>query len=283
MVCNIRAARLCGLGAAVIGIVSAVAAAADEAPRYTGYTNALDQFFVSGGFIVWFIQLPLSIVMVSLAIHYALVIRRGTIVPPEVRQQVQSLIEQRQYREALEFTGAEPSMFSYVMHYALTAAGTGGYAAMRKAMDEAVEERTTRLLRKVEYMNMIGAVSPMIGLFGTTYGIILALNELVLARGTPEPAQLAGAISTALVCTFWGLLTAIPALALFAVFRNRVDGLAAECALAAEDLLSMIQPGARPAAQAPSAAPRPSAQPAAKPDVPAGRPPVAQRLDEAGG
>ncbi len=282
MVCNVRMARLCWLVAGVIGVVSAVAAAADQPPTYTGYTNALDQFFVSGGFIVWFIQLPFSIVMVSLAIHYALVIRRGTIVPPEVRQQVQGLIEQRQYREALEFTGAEPSMFSYVMHYALTAVGAGGYAAMRKAMDEAVEERTTKYLRKVEYMNMIGAVSPMIGLFGTTYGIILALNELVLARGTPEPAQLAGAISTALVCTFWGLLTAIPALALFAVFRNRVDGLAAECALAAEDLLSMIQPAARPGGQASGAAARPSPQPAAKTEAPAGRPPVAQRLDEAG-
>ena len=139
-------------------------------------------------------------------------------------------------------------MFSHVVHYSLTAA-SGGYVAMRKAMDEAVEERTTKLLRKVEYMNMIGAVSPMIGLFGTTYGIILALNELVLARGTPEPAQLAGAISTALVCTFWGLMTAIPALMLFAIFRNRVDGLAADCALAAEDLLGMIQPiGSRSAA-----------------------------------
>jgi biopolymer transport protein ExbB len=269
------------MAAGIIGITSTAAMAADAAgPHYGGYANALDQFFWSGGGIVWFIQFPLSIVMVSLAIHYALVIRRGTMVPEEVRQQVQSLVEQRQYREALEFTGAEPSMFSHVVHYSLTAA-SGGYVAMRKAMDEAVEERTTKLLRKVEYMNMIGAVSPMIGLFGTTYGIILALNEMVLARGTPEPAQLAGAISTALVCTFWGLMTAIPALMLFAIFRNRVDGLAADCALAAEDLLGMIQPiGGKPAA-APQAKPAAPA-PGAKTEAGAGRPPVAQRLDEAG-
>ena len=276
---KVRAAQQGWLAAGIIGLTGTAAMAADQAgAHYGGYTNALDQFFWSGGGIVWFIQFPLSIVMVSLAIHYALVIRRGTMVPEEVRQQVQGLIEQRQYREALEFTGAEPSMFSHVVHYSLTAA-SGGYVAMRRAMDEGVEERTTKLLRKVEYMNMIGAVSPMIGLFGTTYGIILALNEMVLARGTPEPAQLAGAISTALVCTFWGLMTAIPALMLFAIFRNRVDGLAADCALAAEDLLGMIQPiGGKPAA-----APQPKpAAPAPKVEAGAARPPVAQRLDEAG-
>jgi biopolymer transport protein ExbB len=279
MVGKLRASQQGWLAAGIIGIASTAALAADQPAAYGGYTNALDQFFWSGGGIVWFIQFPLSIVMVSLAVHYALVIRRGTMVPDDVQQEVHALVEQRQYREALEFTAAEPSMFSHVVHYSLTAA-SGGYNAMRKAMDEAVEERTTKLLRKVEYMNMIGAVSPMIGLFGTTYGIILALNELVLARGTPEPAQLAGAISTALVCTFWGLMTAIPALMLFAIFRNRVDGLAAECALAVEDLLGMIQPiGSRSAAGPQS---KPAASAPAKAEAGAARPPAAQRLDEAG-
>jgi biopolymer transport protein ExbB len=275
MIGNIRRTRLYWMSAGLVCLLSTVAMAAD-APQTGGYTSALEQFFTSGGFIVEFIQFPLSIIMVALAVQLALQIRRATIVPPEIRQQVQSMIEQRQYRETLEFTAAEPSMFSYVVHSMLSAAA-GGPAAMRNALDEAVEERTTRILRRVEYMNMIGAVSPMLGLFGTTYGIILALNELVLARGTPEPAQLAGAIATALVCTFWGLMTAIPALALFAVYRNRTDGLAAECALAAEDLLGVIQQAGKPAPAAQRPAP-------GKPEPAAGksgiRPQVAQRLDE---
>lgn len=274
MIRNRRIMQLCGMSAAIVVLLAAAAMAADagNGPKYQGYTNAFEQFFTSGGGIVEFIQFPLSIIMVALAVQLALQIRRTTIVPVEVRQQIQGMIEQRQFRETLEFTAGEPSMFSYVVHSALAAA-TGGPAAMRKALDEAVEERTTKILRRVEYMNMIGAVSPMLGLFGTTYGIILALNELVLARGTPEPAQLAGAIATALVCTFWGLMTAIPALALFAIFRNRTDGLAAECALAAEDVLGAIQPGSK---QAPAPAGR-SEPAAAKPEA---RPPVAQRVEE---
>lgn len=276
MIGNRRMRRLWWMSAGLVGLLSATALA-QQAPE-GGYTSALDQFFWSGGGIVIYIQFPLSVIMVALAVQLALMIRRAIIVPPEVRQQVQGMIEQRQYRETLEFTATEPSMFSYVVHSALSAA-TGGPTAMRKALDEAVEERTTKILRRVEYMNMIGAVSPMLGLFGTTYGIILALNALVLARGTPEPTQLAGAIATALVCTFWGLMTAIPALAMFAIFRNRTDGMAAECALAAEDLLAAIQPAgkaAAPAGQRPAGKPEPAA---AKSGV---RPPVAQRLDDNG-
>lgn len=278
MIGYMRRTRLYWMSAGLVCLVSTVAMAAD-APRTGGYTSALDQFFWSGGGIVVWIQFPLSIIMVALAVQLALMIRRATIVPPEIRAQVQNMVEQRQYRETLEFTAVEPSMFSYVVHSMLSAA-TGGPAAMRKALDEAVEERATKILRHVEYMNMIGAVSPMLGLFGTTYGIILALNELVLARGTPEPAQLAGAIATALVCTFWGLMTAIPALALFAIFRNRTDSMAAECALAAEDLLGTIQQAGKsaPAGQ--------RAVQAGKPEPAAGRsgirPPVAQRLDDNG-
>lgn len=276
MIGTVRTTRMGWMVAGLVAMFGATAMAQDASAQYGGYTNALDQFFWSGGGIVVYIQFPLSIIMVALAVQLALMIRRATIIPVEVRLQVQNMIEQRQYRETLEFTGVEPSMFSYVVHSALSAA-PGGAGAMRKALDEAVEERTTKVLRRVEYMNMIGAVSPMLGLFGTTYGIILALNELVLARGTPEPAQLAGAIATALVCTFWGLMTAIPALAMFAIFRNRTDSLAAECALAAEDLLSSIQPANKPAAaQRPAGHSEPAA---GKSGV---RPPVAQRMDENG-
>ncbi len=247
-------------------------------PQYGGYQNALDQFFVSGGIIVWFVLFPMSVAMLGLAINYLISIRRGSLMPPEVRQHIQEMLEQRQYREALEFTAAESSMLSYAIHTALGAAG-GGVAAMQRALDDAIDERVAKLLRRIEILNIIGNIAPMIGLFGTIYGLILAFNQLVLERGTPEPAQLAGAISVAMVTTFWGLLAAIPALSFFAWFRNRIDGVAAECALVGEDLLNLIQPGAKgqqPAAggkQPAAQAPRPA------PAAAGGPPPVARRVD----
>ena len=106
---------------------------------------------------------------------------------------------------------------------------TAGRDSARAAIDEAVEERATKLFRKIEYLNVIGNVSPMIGLLGTVLGMIKAFSRIFSAAGgMPDPGKLAGDIAMALVTTFWGILIAIPALTFFALFRNRIDAFAAE-------------------------------------------------------
>ncbi len=100
-----------------------------------------------------------------------------------------------------------------------------------------LEQQSSVLFRKIEWLNIIGNVAPMIGLFGTVWGMIEAFNRIVRAHGQPEPDQLAGAISIAMVTTLWGLFAAIPALAAYGSLRNRIDGLSAEVALVAEKVL----------------------------------------------
>ena len=119
-----------------------------------------------------------------------------------------------------------------------------GFAAMERAVEESLEARSSGMLRKIEYLNVIGNISPMVGLFGTVYGMIGLFASIRQAGGMPDPARIADDISVALVTTFWGLLVAIPALSVFALFRNRIDVLTAECALAADRLLTPFKPGA---------------------------------------
>jgi biopolymer transport protein ExbB len=115
-----------------------------------------------------------------------------------------------------------------------------GRDAARAAVDEAVEERATKLFRRIEYLNVIGNVSPMIGLLGTVLGMIQAFNRIFAAGGgMPDAGKLAGDIAVALVTTFWGLIIAIPALTTFAIFRNRIDAFAAECIKLCDGLLGL--------------------------------------------
>ena len=60
----------------------------------------------------------------------------------------------------------------------------------------------------------------------------------------PGAQVVADRIAIALITTFWGLAVAIPALSIYAIFRNRIDVLTSECALSSERLLSVFKPGA---------------------------------------
>ena len=83
----------------------------------------------------------------------------------------------------------------------------------------------------------------MVGLFGTVVGMIQLFGAIVTAGGQPQPVQLAGGISVALVTTFWGLLIAIPALAVYGIFRNHIEAIVNEAASEGEDALINIRNG----------------------------------------
>lgn len=224
--------------------------------------QVFDHFIKKGGIITWALLIPLSVIMMQQIIGNLMAIREKVLMPPEVKEHIRTLLDKRQFRQVVELTNDEPSMLSFVIHSSLNEAAHG-YAAMHRALEEAVEERAARLLRKIELLNVIGNISPMIGLFGTVFGMIVAFQTLVESGGQPDPGKLAGGISVALVTTFWGLLVGIPALTGFAVFRNRIDGLSAECALVCEELLNVFRPGARPGLPKTTATPTP--KPAAPP------------------
>ncbi len=202
----------------------------------------VDHFVVKGGWITWFVLIPLSVATVALAIEHCVSIRRATMLPPEPQQRISAMLAERRYAEALRFTAQDPSLLSHVVNATLLEADRG-FAAMERALQETLDDRSARLMRKIEYLNVIGNVSPMIGLFGTVYGMIRLFASIRAAGAIPEPAVIADDISIALVTTFWGLAVAIPALSVFALFRNRIDVLIAETALTCEKLLAVFKPG----------------------------------------
>ena len=189
------------------------------------------------GWILW----ALSIVTLAIIVQYFITIRRDNILPPVVLEQIREMFDEKQYGEAIEMSAGEPSFLSYVVHAGLSDA-SHGYPAMERAMEEAAEERTTKLLRQIEWLNLIGNISPMLGLFGTVWGMIMAFQTLAASGGTAEPADLAESIGVALVTTLLGLAIAIPALAVYAIMRNRVDAVTSESMVAAQDLISTFRP-----------------------------------------
>ncbi len=195
-----------------------------------------------GKSITWLLIL-MSIATVALVIHFFIQNRRVNILPQEAVAEIEGLLSDRKFRDAIELSEQEPSIFGEIMHGALSEA-SNGYGAMERAIEETSDLAATRKTRSIEILNVLGAIGPMIGLFGTVYGMIVAFVTIESTDGKASPTELAAGISTALVTTFWGLIVGIPAVAAAALVRNRIDALVTESMVEAEALIGRFRPGA---------------------------------------
>lgn len=74
----------------------------------------------------------------------------------------------------------------------------------------------------INYLNVVAAVAPMIGLLGTVSGMIQAFQTIGQV-GMGDPTALAGDIGEALITTATGLTIGIPAMVFYFIFRNRLS------------------------------------------------------------
>ena len=202
--------------------------------------GATKQIELFGSGIIWLL-LALSAVVLAMIIRMVGENKRARILPEELRTRVLGLIDSGDRDKAQQIVSEDPSYFSQVLNACLREAHAG-YAPMLRALELATEEFTARRLRRIEPLHVIGSVAPMLGLFGTVYGMILAFRAIVAAGGAPDPVSLAAGIGTALTTTFWGLIVAIPALSAHALIRNTIDAHTSEASLEIEEILSRFRP-----------------------------------------
>ena len=94
------------------------------------------------------------------------------------------------------------------------------------AVAEASEREAGRLYANVRWLNLIAAIAPLMGLFGTVWGMIRAFFDTTqLAAGQNKADFLAQGIYVALVTTLGGLAVAIPAAIFSHYFEGRIQKL----------------------------------------------------------
>jgi biopolymer transport protein ExbB len=98
----------------------------------------------------------------------------------------------------------------------------------RESMKTSIEEAASHVIHDLErYLNPLGtiaAITPLLGLLGTTVGMIKVFSEIMI-KGTGDAQVLAGGISEALITTAAGLAVAIPALIMHRYFERRIDSI----------------------------------------------------------
>ncbi len=182
-----------------------------------------------------------SIAGIALAIDAMMRIREKKVAPPETTEHLRTLIAGREYKELMDFTATDTSFVSKALYAAIRRAHLK-YPAMREALDSSINEQTSDMFRRIEPMNVIGNIGPLLGLLGTVLGMIMAFYALMEHAGEAKPEQLAGGIGTALWHTFFGLFVAIPCLVVYGFYRTRADKIATKAGLVAEELLEGLRP-----------------------------------------
>lgn len=183
----------------------------------------------------------LSVTGLTLIIHGLIRNRREVYMPAATVERLRAMAEAQDVDALAGFTASDPSFVSRALHPALRR--YPDFDRMREAMETSVGEQTAESFRRIEYLNIIGNLGPLLGLLGTVLGMIEAFQAMNAAGGQANPAQLAGGISKALAHTMLGLLLAVPCLAAFGVLRTMVDRLTTQSAIAAEELLLALRPG----------------------------------------
>ncbi|MCV6607543.1 MAG: MotA/TolQ/ExbB proton channel family protein [Campylobacterales bacterium] len=93
-----------------------------------------------------------------------------------------------------------------------------------KSIENIAEEAVLKELPKLEYgldfIKLLSAVAPLMGLLGTVTGMIITFNAITVF-GTGDPKLMAGGISTALITTVLGLVVAIPLLFIHSVLSYK--------------------------------------------------------------
>ncbi|MCC6676625.1 MAG: MotA/TolQ/ExbB proton channel family protein [Phycisphaerales bacterium] len=214
----IRRFRTAPAGALLLVLALAAQARAADAPAmglWSLFRQSFDIFTV--------LLVTGSVVAVAVIISCAIDIRTSRILPRRSLDTIDDLARGRRWDDLKEFVTRDSSFVGRVLDAAFKSGGS--HQSIHEAAELAASEESARWFRKIELLNIIGNLGPLIGLAGTVWGMILAFTSLGETGGQAGPSDLSLGISKALFHTLLGLCLAIPCLLFFGLYRSKVDRL----------------------------------------------------------
>ena len=233
-----------GLLAAGVLAVSSVGAFAQEITAEQAALNEAAELtfakYIEYGGWVGNLLIIVSIIMVALMIEHSVNIRRDKLVPPEVIDELEALLQEQEYQEALELCESEKNFVTAMVGAALAKMNLG-FDEMHDAAAGAAAGEIGKLRQHISYIDLIANLGPMLGLFGTVYGMVGAFTEIVRLGPAVTPKDLAGGVQQALITTVDGLLVAMPAIAFGLWKKNKPGAICDELSSVGFDLIERFR------------------------------------------
>ena len=167
----------------------------------------------------------MSLLVVAFAVERIVSLRRGKILPrrlvrdlDDMTDPIHSFNPSVAYQSCLD----NPSPAARVIGAMLLRTGQP-LGEIERTASETTQREVDRYSAPIRWLHLAAAATPLMGLLGTVWGMIVAFHESTsLTADRSRSEQLSEGIYTALVTTLAGLIVAIPAAILAQYLENRV-------------------------------------------------------------
>ena len=180
-----------------------------------------------------------SILALAIILERSWALRQGQVMPDGLLAQVRAWLQQ----DALDGDRLDALRNSSQLGRIL-AAGLGLHRQTLEERKTAIEDAGRRgaveLERFLAALGTIAMISPLLGLLGTVWGLIVVFDQ-IMTTGLGQPSDLAGGIAQALITTAAGLAVAIPAVIFHRFFQRKVSVLISQMESVAHQLMDVLQ------------------------------------------
>lgn len=229
---------------AVAAPAAAAPAPAAPATSEVSYGMSFVEAWNNGGWIMW-VLLAVSVFAVMLVLYFAFAFREPSVVPHRLVSAVRDAILEGDDAQARRLCEDRDVAFSSIALTALDCIRATNGESNGELLRDLVHSEGSRIAESMQSQAQLlldlSAVAPMIGLLGTTLGMLQAFGsiaqDVIVAA---KPVILAQGVAKAIVTTIAGLMVAIPCMLAYAIFRRRVATLAGRLESASAEVVTAI-------------------------------------------
>ena len=183
--------------------------------------KSLIDMYKAGGWAMYPLTL-LSIGGFGLIVYNFMAVRPEPILNTAATVQIDEALAAIDVEKAKTICQENPSPITNIIEAGMARVDVNNFdpEQVREAIEESSSEELAGPFVLINYLSVVGSLSPMVGLLGTVSGMVKAFN-VIEAEGAGSAQALAGNISEALITTATGMIVGIPAMFFFFFFKNR--------------------------------------------------------------
>ncbi|MBM4037176.1 MAG: MotA/TolQ/ExbB proton channel family protein [Planctomycetes bacterium] len=202
--------------------------------------ETLFSLYLSGGWVMHAISFVLLLAIV-LTLNSIWVYRRKKQCPPRFVEDARRAIQSGDLGRFEDLALREKGFFPAICQAMAMDFKTSAVDDIKARCESRASQQITLLRMPLKALNLAAVLSPLMGLLGTVIGLVMCFESLQYEAASAAKSQLlAAGVRVALFTTVYGLLVAIPALAVYFFFSQKLNAIASYCEGVATDFVQQL-------------------------------------------